>query len=291
MNTHPTQSVRTTMLWVMVAALPALGFIMAWQGPRFALQLATTSCFALLFEALILKVRHKPLAPFLSDGTALITAMLMTIGIPASAPLWIGIVGIFFAIVIAKQLYGGLGHNLFNPAMVGYAILLISFPQYMTVWQLSFDGLTQATPLDLHHSGLWGTTLSWQSAREIIHINIAWMLGGLFLMVKKIVDWRISISFLCGAVLISLIAYMQGHTLGVSANLLLGATMVGAFFIASDPVTAPAHPHARLIYGALAGALMMIIRHYAAYPDGLAFAILLSNALTPLLDYRMKTVS
>lgn len=267
------------MLWVLIAALPALGCLFAWQGPRFALQLAVTSLCAIFFEAIILYLRKKPIQPFISDGTALITAMLMTIGIPSSAPLWVGIVGIFFAIVIAKQLYGGLGHNLFNPAMVGYAILLISFPQYMTDWKLAFDGVSQATPLDLRQSGLGTSLFAWQQITPIIYTNIAWMLGGIILVATKVVDWRIPLSFLTAALITSLFNI---------PDLFLGAVMVGAFFIASDPVTAPAHPDGRLIYGALAGAVTILIRNYASYPDGLAFAILLSNAATPLIDYRMK---
>jgi electron transport complex protein RnfD len=248
-----------------------------WQGPRFAVQLIITITCALLFEAIILRIRHKPIKPFITDGTAIITAILMTIGIPASAPLWVGIVGIFFAIVIAKQLYGGLGHNLFNPAMVGYAIILISFPQYMTDWHLMYDGISQATPLDLHQSGLGSPSLASPWLTPLLYTNIAWMAGGLVLVMAKVVDWRIPLSFLAAVIIV-----------GSNTDLLLGATMVGAFFIASDPVTAPAHPLGRLIYGAVAGALMIIIRNYASYPDGLAFAILLSNALTPLIDYRMK---
>lgn len=280
MNIHPSQSVRATMLWVLMAALPALGCLLAWQGMRFALHLAITSSFAILFEAIILHLRRKPIQPFICDGTALITAMLMTIGIPSTAPLWLGIIGIFFAIVVAKQLYGGLGHNLFNPAMVGYAILLISFPQYMTDWTVHFDGISQATPLDLRQSGLGTGLFMWAHYTPIMYTNIAWLLGGLILTLAKVVDWRIPVAFL-SAVWI---------TTGFNApDLLLGATMVGAFFIASDPVTAPAHPYGRLIYGALAGALMILIRNYASYPDGLAFAILLSNAATPLIDHRMKS--
>lgn len=280
MNIQPSQSVRATMLWVLIAALPALGCLLVWQGPRFALQLGMTSVCALIFEATLLTLRKKSIMPFLTDGTAIVTAMLMTIGIPSSAPLWLGIVGIFFAIVIAKHLYGGLGHNIFNPAMVGYAVLLISFPQYMTDWTVLFDGISQATPLDLRQSELGSGQFAWQQYTPIAYTNFAWLLGGLTLILAKVVDWRISLSFLAAAFIASFF-----HI----SDLFLGATMVGAFFIASDPVTAPAHPYGRMIYGALAGALMMIMRNYASYPDGLAFAILLSNAATPLIDDRMKS--
>lgn len=280
MKTNPLNSVQKTMSWVLLAALPALGCLLSWQGPRLAAHLLITLISALSFEAVMLRLRHKPVKPYLLDGSAIITAMLIVIGIPSAAPLWIGIVGAFFAIVIAKHLYGGLGHNLFNPAMVGYAILLISFPALMNQWSLSFDGISQATPLDLHQSGLGSGLVNWTLAAPIGYINIAWLIGGLLLVYLRIVDWRISLSFLASVWIFSFFE--------ISA-LFLGATFVGAFFIASDPVTAPAHPTGRLVYGALAGALMILIRDHASYPDGLAFAILLSNAATPLIDYRMKS--
>lgn len=275
------------MFWVIMMSLPALACLLAWQGPRFAVQLGITMGAALVFEALVLALRQKPLRPYLTDGSALITSILMCIAIPAQAPYWVSIIGIGFAIIIAKQLYGGLGHNLFNPAMFGYAVVLIAFPKYMTLWP-AFDAISQATPLDLMQSHLWPAKASWQDYRFIRYINIAWLAGGLILTASRIVDWRIPLSFLCSVLIISLIITAQGHGLGVSADFMLGATFVGAFFIASDPVTAPASPRGRLIYGALAGVLMMIIRHMASYPDGLAFAILISNATVPLIDHLLR---
>lgn len=280
MNTTP-----QIMRLVYLSALPALVLFTMWQGPFFLLHLAVASASGLVFEAVVLKLRNKPILPPLQDGSVLLTAMLLVICIPATAPWWLTIVGMFFAVVIAKQLFGGLGHNIFNPAMVGYAVLLVSFPQYLTQWHF-IDAVSGPTPLDLRQIGEFTHTTHWQNYQAIAWINIAWVLGGLFLIYKKLIDWRIPVSMLLAVVLTSLVLeFTATNTLPLFWQLGFGATLVGAFYIATDPVTASTTHKGRWIYGALIGVLMICIRQFSAYPDGLAFAILLANIAVPLIDY------
>ncbi len=272
------------MFKVYLSALPALVLFTLWQGLPFLLHLAIASISGLAFEAIVLKLRNKPVLPALQDGSVLLTAMLLVVCMPASMPWWLSIIGMFFAVVIAKQLFGGLGHNIFNPAMVGYAVLLISFPQYLTQWQVA-DAVTSATPLDLRQMGEYTASITWQPFQAILWINIAWALGGIFLIWQKLIDWRIPVSMLLAVVISSLLLqFFAANSLPLFWQLGFGATIVGAFYIATDPVTASTTHTGRWIYGSLIGVLMISIRQFSAYPDGLAFAIILANLCVPLID-------
>lgn len=251
---------------------------------------------------------------------------------PPLAPWWMVVLGTAFAVVIAKQLYGGLGHNPFNPAMIGYVVLLISFPVQMTSWlpsyeiaaqvpafsdvlqmiftghtaargdmaslRLGIDGISQATPLDTFktslHAGhsvqqvlqlpVYGGVLAglgWQ------WVNIAWLAGGLFLLWQKAIRWHIPVSFLVSLGLCATLGWLFSPQSLASPQMHLfsGATMLGAFFILTDPVTASTTNRGRLIFGALAGLLVWLIRSFGGYPDGVAFAVLLANITVPLIDY------
>ena len=263
---------------------------------------------------------------------ALLTGLLLAVSIPPLAPWWMVVLGTAFAVVIAKQLYGGLGHNPFNPAMIGYVVLLISFPVQMTSWlpsyeiaahlpafsdalqmiftghtaaggdmaslRLGIDGVSQATPLDTFktslHAGhsvqqvlqlpVYGGVLAglgWQ------WVNIAWLAGGLFLLWQKAIRWHIPVSFLVSLGLCATLGWIFSPQSLASPqmHLLSGATMLGAFFILTDPVTASTTNRGRLIFGALAGLLVWLIRSFGGYPDGVAFAVLLANITVPLIDY------
>ena len=266
---------------------------------------------------------------------ALLTGLLLAVSIPPLAPWWMVVLGTAFAVVIAKQLYGGLGHNPFNPAMIGYVVLLISFPVQMTSWlpsyeiaahipafsdalqmiftghtaaggdmaslRLGIDGVSQATPLDTFktslHAGhsvqqvlqlpVYGGVLAglgWQ------WVNIAWLAGGLFLLWQKAIRWHIPVSFLVSLGLCATLGWIFSPQSLASPqmHLLSGATMLGAFFILTDPVTASTTNRGRLIFGALAGLLVWLIRSFGGYPDGVAFAVLLANITVPLIDYYTK---
>lgn len=276
----------------------------------------------------MLKIRGRPVQPFLSDGSAVVTAVLLALAIPPLAPWWMTLIGVAFAIVIAKHLYGGLGHNTFNPAMVGYVVLLISFPKYMTSWQapltlashpLSFmealrfifggglpgsvniDAVTTATVLDTLKTQLrLAHPVNEISATHPIFgtlagvgtewIALGFLAGGLWLIYKKVIAWHIPAAVLGSLAIISTIAYLSdsAHYAGPLFHLVAGASILGAFFIATDPVTAPAATRGRVIYGIGIGVLIYIIRAWGGYPDAVAFAVLLMNLATPTIDYYIK---
>lgn len=242
------------------------------------------------------------------------------------------VLGTVFAVIIAKQLYGGLGHNPFNPAMIGYVVLLISFPVQMTSWlppheiaatvpgfmdalhviftghtalgadmnalRMGVDGISQATPLDTFKTSLRAGHSVEQVMKSSIYsgvlagagwqwVNLAYLLGGAFLLQQKAIRWHIPVSFLVTLAVCSTLGWVISPESLASPqlHLLSGATMLGAFFILTDPVTASTTNSGRLIFGALAGLLVWLIRSFGGYPDGVAFAVLLANITVPLIDY------
>jgi electron transport complex protein RnfD len=266
----------------------------------------------------------------LQDNSALVTAWLLAIAIPPLSPWWVITIGLFFAIVIAKHLYGGLGQNPFNPAMIGYVVLLIAFPVQMTNWlapipliehsptlldsistifmgfdthglsihqiRENIDGVTMATPLDAFKTAIRsGHSVSEALAQKQfgrfagigwVWVNLAYLAGGLVLLRLRVIQWHIPISFLSALLLISLCLYLASDTAASPViHLFSGATMLGAFFIATDPVTASTTAKGRLIYGSFIGIMVFVIRTWGGYPDSVAFAVLLANMCVPLLDY------
>ncbi|SFV85593.1 Electron transport complex protein RnfD [hydrothermal vent metagenome] len=214
--------------------------------------------------------------------------------------------GVAFAIIFGKQLYGGLGNNPFNPAMLGYAFLLISYPLQMTTWAGDFvtlsqtfdvifnlntvDALSGATRLDDVKTQLaLGKIISELSVHSTAQawINAGFLLGGLYLLIRRVIFWHIPVAFLSGIIITASLLSLGDieHYLPIQNHLMLGATMLGAFFIATDPVSACTTPKGRLIYGFLIGMLIVIIRTFGNYPDGVAFAVLLINITVPLIDY------
>lgn len=261
---------------------------------------------AISVEAAFLKIRELPIKSSISDGSAALTGVLLAISIPSIAPWWIIIVGVSFAIIFGKQLYGGLGNNPFNPAMLGYGFLLISYPLQMTIWASDFvnlsqafdvifnlnpvDALSGATRLDEVKTQLaLGKTISDLNLHSTAQawINAGFLLGGLYLLISRIIFWHIPLAFLSGIVITAFLLSFgdEQHYLPIQNHLMLGGTMLGAFFIATDPVTASTTPKGRLIYGFLIGVLIVIIRTFGNYPDSIAFAVLLMNICVPLIDY------
>lgn len=320
----PGSGVSGIMLRVMAALLPAIAAYYYFFGPAILVSLALASATALAAEAAMLQLRGYPVRFFLFDGSALLTAWLLALSIPPMAPWWLVVVGTLFAIVIAKHLYGGLGNNLFNPAMVGFAVLMISFPSHMTQWlaplplahdtlslsqQLAFffggalptdmklDAVTMATPLDTIKTQLsLGRTVDDIRSQTPIFgmlagqgtqvVAICYLLGGLFLLQQRIITWHIPVAFL--AVFALLAALFQGidasHYASPLFHLFSGGAMLGAFFIATDYVTGPTTPTGKLIFGGGVGLLEYVIRVFGGYPDGVAFSILIMNAAVPLID-------
>jgi len=287
--------------------------------------------FALSFEAIMLYLRKRPVNTYLRDNSALLTAVIIGVALPPLAPWWLTCIGVFFAIVVAKHLYGGIGYNIFNPAMVAYAILLVSFPAQMTTyWQtptsllaqvndtslslletinfqlfaqlpenISMDALTSASPLDIVRTSVMSGegTISEIAAQGQAFgmiggigtewVNLAFLFAGLFMLRKGLISWHIPISLLATLGFLSLLfgSFELDSNPSPLFHYFSGATMLGAFFIATDPVTAATTPRGRIIFGAGVGALIYIIRTWGGYPDAIAFSVLLMNMCVPLIDY------
>lgn len=318
---HGPGSVPWVMQQVLFALLPAIALYIWFFGWGIVFHLFLASAVALSMEALMLRLRGRPVRPFVSDGSAVVTAWLTTLAIPTLAPWWITVVGVGFAIVFAKHLYGGLGYNPFNPAMVGYAVLLISFPTEMTEWPMvdrplgimesfdwivlgvlpagaaSFDAISGATPLDTMKT-LLGQAYTVQEiradplfgdfgARGWEWLGNLYFLGGVWLIYRKVISWHIPAGVLGALLVWATVFFVFDPDTHPSPlyHLFSGAAILGAFFIATDPVSAATSNRGRLIYGIGIGSLIYIIRTWGGYPDGVAFAVLLMNMCVPLLDY------
>ncbi len=320
-HTHGATSTAGVMQSVLLATLPGLLALTVFFGPGTLFNVVLACVAALGFEALALRLRKRPVGFFLKDCTALVTAVLLGLALPPYCPWWLVVVGIFFAIIVAKQLYGGMGYNPFNPAMVGYVVLLISFPLEMSQWAMpstatddmpgllsvlqiklsgaSLDAYTGATPLDVlkQNSGLLLDSLYQQQAVFAAGrwagagwewVNVAFALGGTYLLYKRVFSWQAPVAMLVVLGVLSAIFYDGGSSASAGSPLfqwLSGGTMLGAFFILTDPVTSAVSKKGRLIFGAGAGLLIFVIRVWGNYPDGIAFAILLMNFAAPFIDF------
>lgn len=316
-------TVPRVMIQVLVGLVPVLLVQVALFGPGTLLQLAIAGPTALACEAIVLRARGRDVAPFLRDASVLVTAALLALAVPPLLPWWLTALGTAIAVLLGKQVYGGIGQNPFNPAMVGYAVLLVSFPLEMTRWPVplgtngvewldlarlgwqsvahgpaaaGWDAYTGATALDSLRLGLsqrytmteifagqaFGSlgSAGWQ------WVNVAALAGGLYLMARGIVRWHIPVAVLAGVAVPAWILHAvdPGAHAPAMFQLFSGATMLGAFFIATDPVSAATSDRGRLVYGAGIGAITWTIRTYGGYPDGLAFAVLLMNLAAPLID-------
>jgi len=316
---HSRNKTSRLMAWVLLATLPGFAVQTYFYGYGTLINLVWLSLLAVGFEALTLRLRKRPIRPFITDGSAIVTAFLLALAIPPFSPWWLGLVAVLFAIVFAKHLYGGLGSNPFNPAMVGYALCLIAFPVAMTQWagtevHLSFaqqwqwfwtetlannanqgiDAWAQATALDImrHPKGLTLTELAATkpalnlSLNASSWVNLGFLLGGLGLLALRIFTWHAPVAMIGTLAVCAGLFHMGEPDLYPSASqhLLSGATMLSAFFIVTDPVTGATSRKGKLIFGAGVGVLVFIIRTYGSYPDAFAFAILLMNLSAPLID-------
>ncbi|OEY67806.1 electron transport complex subunit RsxD [Marinobacter sp. X15-166B] len=319
-HTRGARSTSRVMLWVMLATLPGLVAQTLFFGWGNLVNVLWCMAIAVAAEAAILGLRRKPLGFFLKDNTAAVTGLLLGLSLPQLTPWWVSATAVIAAIVIAKQLYGGLGANPFNPAMVGYALVLVSFPVAMTtnwaqpglLWdsapglgdtlhsifsgrQTAVDGFTMATPLDEYKHQISRLT----AAEVLAHptfgsgfakgwewVNAGFLAGGALLLGLRIITWHIPVSLLAGLIVMSL-AFGADSDLytPLTLHLLAGGTMLGAFFIATDPVTAATSHQGKLIYGAGVGILVYIIRTWGNYPDAVAFGVLLMNFAVPFIDH------
>ena len=275
-------------------------------GLSVLIQIVLACITGLIVEAIFLRLRGSEIKPAIIDGSVVLTAILLAISIPSIAPWWIIVLGVSFAVVFGKQIFGGLGNNPFNPAMLGYAFLLISYPVQMTQWPADYlsmdraadvifglsnlDGLTGATTLDHVKTqlkmGLSIQELEFNSSSQL-WINIGFLIGGIYLLLRRIIFWQIPVLLLLGIVVMSTVLFLVDSDQFASPlfHVVNGATMLAAFFIATDPVSASTTPLGRIIYGFLIGVLIVIIRVFGGYPDAVAFAVLLLNITVPLIDF------
>lgn len=323
-HAHKGLSTAQLMQLVILATLPGM-IALTWffgVGVLFNVALACIAC--VLFEATAIKLRGRPVMFYLRDYSALVTGVLLGLSLPPYCPWWMVIVGCLCAIILAKQLYGGMGFNPFNPAMVGYVVLLISFPVEMTQWALPstvfeaghttpgvldalhkiwlgtpIDGYSGATPLDIlkHNNSLlikdlyvsepalstgqWAGA-GWEWA------NMGFLIGGIFLLSQRVFSWHAPVSMLLALALMATLFNDGGSSISGGSplfHLLSGATMLGAFFIVTDPVSSAVSTKGRIIYGAAIGVLVYVIRIWGNYPDAVAFAVLLLNFAAPFIDY------
>ncbi len=303
-RTVSSRSTPEIMRIVAIALCPGI-VTSAWVfGEGVLLNVAVAACLGIGCEAALLRLRDQPVAPTLIDGSALVTSLLIALALPPSThPLLIAF-AVGGALGLGKHVYGGLGANPFNPAMVGYALLLVSFPAQLAAWpqfEGGVDQVTGATALEtFKHRG--GATVSdiWTAANGFGRygvdgfesINAAILVGGIGLVAMRIIDWRIPAGVLGTVTLLAAVTYDGGSSASLGSpafHLTSGAIMLCAFFIATDPVTCPTDARGRWLFGALVGALIFTLRSYANYPDGVAFAVLIANAATPLinrLEYR-----
>ena len=314
-------SVASMMKQVLLALIPAIISLFYFFGWGVLINIALSVVFAVVLETLMLLLRKRPVKMFLSDWSAVVTASLFALTLPPLVSWWLPLVGLIFAIIIAKHCYGGLGYNPFNPAMIAYAVLIVSFPLQMSQWpdshavsgswidlqqslaivflaaEVDWDAITRATPLDVVRSGL----ITGQSYTQIVSeknsagaatapwqwVSLAYLLGGLYLLQRRVINWQIPGSFLISLAAIAFVFWIVDDTKFASPlfHLASGASIMGAFFIATDPVSASTTPLGQIIYGTSIGCFVYIIRTWGAYPDSVAFAVLIMNMAVPLIDY------
>ncbi|MGR9051828.1 MAG: electron transport complex subunit RsxD [Gammaproteobacteria bacterium] len=321
---EPINSVSRVMANVLLALLPGIAAMVWFFGIGVLINIALAVATATVSEAMILLLRKRPVFNTLVDLSAVVTAVLLAVSLPAIAPWWITVIGTFFAIVIAKHLYGGLGYNPFNPAMAGYVLLLVSFPMQMTAWLppvgigsvelsaadifgliffeklpegISFDAVTKATPLDYLKTQLGlgghvgdiraGSVFGSISGKGWEWVSAAYLFGGVWLILRRVIGWQIPVGLLLGLGAMAALCFMidSERFAPPQFHLFAGAAMLGAFFIATDPVTASATVRGRFIYGLLIGVLVYIIRIWGGYPDAVAFSVLLANLAAPTIDH------
>jgi len=311
-------STQRIMLYVILALVPGVVAYVYFISPLVLVNVLFAVIVAILLEVFAVRLRGKNVAIQVQDASIALAAILLALAVPPMIPLWQLLVGVTVMVFLGKHVYGGLGHNPFNPAMVGYAAMLISFPQSMTLWisptgleshalhelikiklsldivisnpQIAWDGITQATPLEHIR------TIKSQSQPIILTdlvqqtitsgwcwVNLGFLFGGLLLLYKRIIQWHIPVSVIAGFVLWS--SLFSGQGLPLHLSLLSGSLILGAFFIATDPVTAASTKRGRLVFGFGVGSLCFVIREFGGYPEGIAFAILLMNLCVPLIDH------
>ncbi len=331
-HTHAPTSVSIVMGHVILALIPATAYGVYLFGYPALFLVILCIVSAMAAEAISLFLLNKPIRPFLLDGSAALTGLLIALTLPPWAPWWIAVVGCSFAIIIGKHVFGGIGQNIFNPAMLARVMLLIAFPLEMTTWviphplfsptALSFsdslnitfgsgianlDAVSSASLLGYIKTEL---TLGKTIPEIMQHANydpltsfigmkngslgetsgILLLLGGIYLLAMRIISWHIPVAMLTALIAIPTLFHLMNpdRYVGADYHILNGGAMIAAFFFATDYVTSPSTKTGKLIFGAGVGSVEYLIRTWGSFPEGVGFAILLMNALTPLIDHYVR---
>jgi electron transport complex protein RnfD len=317
---HSGATVQGVMLRVAAALVPGLIAYVLNFGIGVVIQCLLAVAFAIATEYFMLKLRRRPVALHLKDGSAIVTALLLALCLSPLTPWWITLIATVFAVALAKHAFGGLGHNLFNPAMAGYAFVLLCFPAQMNLWPAApamvehapsaaayaaaifapgaeIDALSGATALGRMKSQLGLMEMVSEIRAQPVFGTLAgsgwewvaagWLAGGVLLLAMGVIRWQVPAAMLGALFAVSALFHIYDSDVYAPPlfHLFAGATLLGAFFIATDPVTASTTPRGRIIYGGLIGVLAWVIRTWGAYPDGVAFAVLIGNAAAPLIDH------
>jgi len=310
-HVHSGDSVRKIMCSVVFSLMPAFAaslYFFGWDALRLVVACVAT---CVISEAVSRKIMKRDMG--INDLSAVVTGILLAFNLPPDLPSWMAVVGSVFAIVIAKQLFGGIGYNPFNPALTGRVFLLVSFPVQMTTWSnwripvpsAGVDAVTSATPLGLLKTSLatsgvmpynFDPATAWQffiGARNgcIGEVSIlALLIGGFYLLWRRCIYWQVPVSFIATMAVFSGILWLIDPSKNMNPlfHILAGGAVLGAFFMATDMVTSPVTKKGMVIFGVGCGVLTMVIRKWGGYPEGVSFAILLMNAVTPLINRAVK---
>ena len=313
-HAHGTDTVERNMYGVIIALLPALLVSFWFFGLGSAIVCATSVAACVLFEWAINKFMLKNERTTICDGSAILTGLMLGFNLPSNLPIWIIIIGALFAIGVGKMTFGGLGNNLFNPALVGRAALLVAFPAQMTTWpkagQLGISGYldaeTGATPLAVMKDAIkHGDASLLNQLPDSLNLflgnhpdgagamgeicALALLIGLAYMLWRKIITWHIPVSIIGTVFVFSGLCHLASPAYADPVSVILsGGLMLGAIFMATDYVTSPMTPKGQLIYGVAIGFLTVVIRNWGAYPEGMSFAILIMNAFTPLINNYVK---
>ena len=286
------------MLDVIIALVPAMAFGVYQFGFKVLALLAISVASAVFFEWGYRKLMKKPGS--INDLSACVTGILLVLCLPVDAPLWMPVIGTFFAIVVVKQLYGGIGKNFLNPALAGRAFLIASYANHMTTWIVPnslkgvVDGTTMATPMTYLYSG--EAMPAYLNYKNIILGNmpgcigeisaIALLIGAAYLLIRKVITWRIPTAFIGTVVVLTFIFGHEGYSRAdwVMYNVFSGSMLLGAFFMANDYATSPVTMPGQLLYGFGCGVLTVLIRYFGSYPEGVSYGILIMNLCTWAID-------
>lgn len=311
-HAHGSETVEKNMYGVIIALVPAILVSIGFFGLGSAVVLLASVAACVFFEWAISKyLLH--VQPSLTDGSAIVTGLLLGMNLPSNLPLWIVIIGALVAIGIGKMSFGGLGNNFLNPALVGRCFLLVSFPAQMTSWPLAgqwtsyMDAVTGATPLALMKTAIkTGDATVLDQLPDATHMllgfnpmggagtigevcALALLLGMLWMLWKKIITWHIPVSIIATVFVFTGLLHLANPVYADPfTEILSGGLMLGAIFMATDYVTSPMTHKGQVIYGVAIGFLTVVIRNWGSYPEGMSFAILIMNAFTPLINHYVK---